>query len=68
MEILSFQKTNMILLEKIRNDLEKFIVPQMYYHIDDSKLLAYLEKNLYSYGDVIQHNFEIISSNDICRN
>lgn len=68
MEILSYQKTNMLSLEKIRNDLQKFTVPQMYYYIDNSQLLTYLEANLYPEGDIIEHHFDSISSNDICRN
>lgn len=68
MEILSFQKTNMLSLEKIRNDLDKFVVPQMYYYIENSALLTYLEANLHPEGDIVEHHFDSISSNDICRN
>lgn len=68
MEILSFQKTNLLTLDKIRTDMNKFVVPQMYYYIENSELLAYLEENLYPEGEIIEHNFDNISSNDICKN
>ena len=67
MKILSSHKTNMLSLEKIRNYLQKFTVPQMYYYIDNSELLTYLEVNLQPEEDIIEHHFNNISSNDICR-
>lgn len=50
MEITEFQETNSIPLEKLRVDLPGFVVPQMYYYIDDSELLSYLEMNLKPIG------------------
>lgn len=68
MEITEFQETNSIPLEKLRVDLPRFVVPQMYYYIDDSELLNYLEMNLKPIGEKIVHGFSNISSNLICKN
>lgn len=67
MEINRFENTNAIPLETLRKDLEKFIVPQMYYFIEDSELLAYLEKNLVLDGMVVTHTYENITSDMICK-
>lgn len=66
MEITNFQNTNMIPLEQLRNDLPGFVVPQMYYYIEDSLLLEYLENNLKPEGELIKHSFENITSDMIC--
>ena len=68
MEITEFQETNSIGLEKLRVELTGFVVPQMYYFIDDSKLLIYLKKNLMPMGKKIFHDFSNISSDLICMN
>ena len=68
MEITEFQETNSISLKKLREDLPGFVVPQMYYYIDDSKLLNYLEVNLKPIGEKIVHDFSNISSKLICKN
>ncbi|NCC15737.1 MAG: hypothetical protein EOM28_05230 [Clostridia bacterium] len=67
MEINRFENTNAIPLEILRQDLSKFIVPQMYYFIDNSELLNYLEKNLIPDGTVITHTYDKISSEMICK-
>lgn len=67
MEIKDFQNTNAISLYKLRDELSRFVVPQMYYFIDDSELLDYLQKNLIPVGDLIQHDFSDIKSNQICK-
>lgn len=67
MEITDFQSTNRIPLQKLRNDIPGFVVPQMYYYIDDSQLLSYLQSNLIPIGDRIKHDFTNISSNEICK-
>lgn len=67
MEIAEFQETNSIALEKLRMDLPGFVVPQMYYYIDDSELLIYLKKNLRPIGKKIVHDFSNISSDSICK-
>lgn len=67
MEINRFENTNAIPLEKLRTDLTKFIVPQMYYFIENSELLDYLEKNLVPDGKVVTHTYENITSDMICK-
>ena len=66
MEINAYQKTNRIPLQKLRNDLPGFVVPQMYYFIDDKPLSAYLESNLKPEGERVIHTFQNITSEDIC--
>jgi len=67
MEINRFENTNAIPLEILRQDLSKFIVPQMYYFIDDSELLRYLEEKLIPDGTVVTHNYDEITSAMICK-
>lgn len=67
MEINRFENTNAIHLRQLREDLEKFIVPQMYYFIDNSELLNYLENNLRPDGTVVTHTYENITSDMICK-
>lgn len=67
MEITEFQNTNKISLEQLRIDLPGFVVPQMYYFIDDTPLLDYLEKNLNPCGEKIVHDFTYITSEQICK-
>lgn len=66
MEITSFQNTNMISLEQLRRDIPGFVVPQMYYYIENSMLLEYLEVNLIPEGGLITHSFENILSDQVC--
>ena len=66
-EINSFQNTNMISLEQLRKDIPGFVVPQMYYYIDNTFLISYLDKHLINRGDLIEHTFNDISSRLICR-
>lgn len=67
MEITDFQDTNKISLEQLRMDLPGFVVPQMYYFIDETPLLCYLEKNLIPCGEKIVHDFSNITSEQICK-
>ena len=46
MEIVEFQETTEISLSQLKNDIEGFIVPQMYYYLDGKPLLAYIEDKL----------------------
>lgn len=64
--LLRFQKTNQIPLEKLRADLRGFVVPRMYYYIDDHPLLKYLGDNISLEGNPIIHTFETIADSDIC--
>lgn len=64
--IMSFTPTNRIALETLRNDLQRYIVPRMYYFIDDSELEQYLRANLRPTGDTLKHDFGSILDDDIC--
>lgn len=66
MPCLDFQPTNKIPLTQLREEIPGFIVPRMYYYIDDTPLLEYLEKNLHPTSDKLIHFFEIIEDDDIC--
>ena len=67
MEITDFQNTNMISLEQLRIDIPSFIVPQMYYFIDNTELLSYLKDRLKPVNPKITHSFDNISSDLICK-
>lgn len=67
MQINRFENTNPIPLRKLREDLTKFVVPQMYYFIEDSELLKYLEKTLKPDGYIVSHTFEDITCDMICK-
>lgn len=67
MEITEYRNTNEISLYRLRDELDNFVVPQMYYFIDDTELLTYLEKNLHEDGVVIKHTFENVTSDMICK-
>lgn len=66
MEIRKFQNTTSIPLKEIKEVFPKFLIPQMYYYIEDSPLLEYLEKNLKPIGNPIWHTFDNITSDMIC--
>ena len=66
MEIRKFENTSSISLEEIRREFPDFLIPQMYYYLDDLPLLQYLNENLKLTGEVIEHNFKNISSSLIC--
>lgn len=67
MEISDFQNTTEISLNRLREDVPGFVVPQMYYFIDGSNLLDYLKENLTAEGEIITHNFDDVPSNQICK-
>ena len=67
MQIKQFQDTNRIPLALIKEFEPTFVIPQMYYFIDGSNLLSYLEQNLFPQGDLITHDFSEITSDMVCR-
>lgn len=67
MQINDFYETNAIPLADLRKDLDKFVVPQMYYYLDNTPLLDYLEKNISKTGLHIHHDFENITSDYVCK-
>lgn len=44
--VLDFQPTSQISLETLKKDIPNFIVPRMYFFLDNTPLLAYLQQNL----------------------
>ena len=66
MQIKSFQDTNRIPLKKLQEFDPKFIIPQMYYFLDDSALLKFIENNLVPQGNLITHDFSTITSDMVC--
>ena len=65
MEIQRFQNTSLIELMNLKKDFPNFLIPQMYYYLDDHPLLQYLENNLVPIGEPITHTFENIKSEQI---
>ena len=66
MEIASFQETTAICLEKLKQDFDNFYVPQSYIYLEGKPLHKYIESNLVPVGDVIEHDFSVIQSNQVC--
>lgn len=66
MEINDFQGTTEISLERLRRDIPGFVVPQMYYYIDNTELLKYLKNTLVPIGGLIENSFSDIPSDSIC--
>lgn len=66
MEIQLFQETNRIYLSDIRNIFPNFVIPQMYYFLDDLPLLDYLEANIILTGKEVRHSYDNVSSEMIC--
>lgn len=66
MQIVEFQETSEIPLSKLRLDIEGFVVPQMYYYLYDTPLLAYIENNLEKREIRWKHNFERLDKKYIC--
>lgn len=66
MEITEFQNTNAIPLNKIKEVFPNFMIPQMYYYLENLPLLEYLEDNLIPVGKPVKHTFKNITSDMIC--
>lgn len=64
--LLSFQKTNRLPLHDLQKDIPNFVVPRMYYYLDDLELLDYLNNKLEYIGAPIYHSFDYIEDDDIC--
>lgn len=67
MEILEFTETTKISLADLREANINFVVPQMYYYIDNKPVLKFFEDKLTITGRTIQHIFDIITSDIVCR-
>lgn len=68
MEISEFHETNIIPLSRLKQDLTRFIIPQMYYYLDEIELGEYLEKYIVPTTMSIKNNFDNIDNNIICKN
>lgn len=67
MRILEYKETNSISLQDLRENIPEFIIPQMYYYInEDSKLNNYINTHLFETGNSIINNFDSITSDMIC--
>lgn len=66
MEIKKFQNTTQIPLAEIRKEFPDFLIPKMYYYLDDLPLLDYLRQHQKEVGQLITHGFENITSDKIC--
>lgn len=67
-QIKEFQNTSAITLNELKNKFPNFLIPQMYYFLDDLPLLKFLESNLKELDQPIKHNFDYIDSSLICVN
>lgn len=63
--ILKFQPTNRIPLTELKK-VPGFVVPRMYYFLEDSPLLDYLRENLHPTAAPIIKDFSGLTENDIC--
>lgn len=66
MPILEFQPTEILHLKEIQKEIKDFVVPRMYYFIDNSKMLKYLNENLTPNGELVVNNFGNIKDEDLC--
>lgn len=66
-EIVEFHETNEIPLMKLREEVNSFVVPQMYYFLEGRGVMDYLDSNLNETGAIISHKFDVIESKVICR-
>ena len=66
--ILSFQKTNQIPLSQLNHELENFVVPRMYYFIENTALQKYLERNLKPIDAPYKPDLDKMTDDEICPN
>lgn len=68
MPILSFQMTEGIALEKLREFNSQFVCPQMYYYLENyPDLFAFILENAKEIGEQKVNSFVNISKEEICR-
>lgn len=69
MPVLSFQMTEAISLDKLREHNPKFVCPQMYYYLDNyPELFEFIKANATDVGRVQINSFDNIEKEEICRN
>jgi predicted transcriptional regulator len=64
--ILDFLKTNKIPIKQLYSDLPTFVVPRMYYYLDNTDLLSYLNQNLRPIAPLMTNSFDAILDEEIC--
>lgn len=68
MPINKFEMTTEIPLSDLKNNLEKFIIPESYYYLDNFiELKEYIEKNIVFTDEVVENNFQVVTVENICR-
>lgn len=68
MPVLSFQMTDEIDLETLRQFKPDFVCPQMYYYLENyPDLFEFIKEKAVDIGELQVHSFDEISSEDICR-
>lgn len=68
MPINKFKMTTEIPLIDLKNNLEKFIIPESYYYLDNFiELKEYIEKNIDFTDEVVENNFQVVTDENICR-
>ena len=68
MPINKFKMTTEIPLSYLKNNLEKFIIPESYYYLDNFvELKEYIEKNIDFTDEVVVNNFQVVTDENICR-
>ena len=66
MEISEFHETTEIPLKKLGDEVDRFIIPQMYYYIDNTALLNYIENHLVYKDNHIVNSFDNVDIKYIC--
>ena len=68
MPIISYQQTTGLDLKDLRKNVNGFVVPQMYYYLDNrEELLSYIEKNIKITGKMVVNDFSGDTLDDICK-
>ena len=65
-KIYEYIQTNRIPLQELRENVPGFNPPRMYYYIDNTPLLEYLENNVKPCGKKWEFSFDQILDKDIC--
>lgn len=67
MPVISFQETSGIPLKKLQLDLDKFVVPQSYYYLDNfPALFKYINEEIQIIGDERVNSFDGVLPENIC--
>lgn len=67
MPVISFQETSKIPLVQLQRDINKFVVPQSYYYLDNHmELYSYIQKNIDIIGDKQRNKLDNVLPANIC--